>query len=111
MRPSKIALVAVFIGPLILAGPGLLSKAGQDAGPGQVSSNDRGLHGYISFDADSAAGPVGIQRGHGLLFGGLAPHRRTHRRFPDRPAERLDHARQLGQQIHAARPRRDLCAG
>jgi len=52
MRPSRIALVAVFIGPLILAGPGLLSKAEQDAGPGQVSSNDRGLHGYISFSAD-----------------------------------------------------------
>ena len=52
MRPSRIALVAVFIGPLILAGPGLLSKAGQDAGPSQVSSNDRGLHGYISFTAD-----------------------------------------------------------
>ena len=52
MRPSRIALVAVFVGPLILAGSGLLSKAGQVAGPGQVSSNDRGLHGYISFDAE-----------------------------------------------------------
>jgi len=51
MRPSKTVLLAVSLGPLILAGLGLLSRAGQDAGPGQVNSNDRGLHGYISFSA------------------------------------------------------------
>jgi len=52
MRPSRILLFALLFGPLILSGPGLLTKAAQDAGPGQVSSNDRGLHGYISFDAE-----------------------------------------------------------
>jgi hypothetical protein len=52
MRPSRIVLAAVFIGPLILAGPGSLSKAGQDSGAGQVKANDSGLHGYISFDAE-----------------------------------------------------------
>ncbi|MDH4198225.1 MAG: hypothetical protein OEW05_12490, partial [Candidatus Aminicenantes bacterium] len=37
---------------LVLAGRTVLSKGSQNAGPGQVSSNDRGLHGYISFTAD-----------------------------------------------------------
>jgi hypothetical protein len=52
MRLSRTALFAMFLGSLILASPGLLSKTGQGIGPGQVSSNDNGLHGYISFSAE-----------------------------------------------------------
>jgi len=37
---------------LLWAGRCGLSKDPQNPGAGQVSSNDRGLHGYISFDAD-----------------------------------------------------------
>ena len=52
MRSSTRVLAVLALCSLALAGRIALSKGAQDPGPGRVSSNDHGLHGYISFTAD-----------------------------------------------------------
>ena len=52
MKSSIRFLTILVLYSLLSAGRCDLSKDPQDPGPGQVRSNDRGLHGYISFDAD-----------------------------------------------------------
>ncbi len=52
MKSSLRFLMILVLYSLLSAGRCGLSRDPQNPGAGQVSSNDRGLHGYISFDAD-----------------------------------------------------------
>ncbi len=52
MKSSVRILKILILCSLLSAGRCGVSKDQQDPGAGRVSSNDRGLHGYISFDAD-----------------------------------------------------------
>ena len=51
MKTFKPVLVVLALLSLILAGHGLQTTDQQKTGPGAVTSNSRGLHGYISFSA------------------------------------------------------------
>ena len=66
MRSTIRTLTILGICFLVLAGRDGQSKGFQDPAPGRVSSNDRGLHGYISFTADRPSARSEFSAGMGF---------------------------------------------
>ena len=66
MKSSIRVLTILVLYSLLSAGKCGHSRGPQDPGAGQVSSNDRGLHGYISFDADRPADLLEFSAGMGF---------------------------------------------